>query len=387
MCDGGFWQNETGATSCRVCLAGHYCPEAASAALPCKAGRFSQLRNLSQSSECQRAKPGFFAVTGSLQEAECSPGTFTDVVGEASCTRCAPGKYQVVAGTTRCNECTAGYYCEEGAAAALPCPGGTHTNATLRLLSLPMTSVEQCVICPEGTFCSVGSDAATPCAPGTYNAQTNATTCVSCARGSFQNASHATACQSCDSGHFCPSGASTPLPCVAGTFNPLLGMESEAACIPCLAGHSCVLGSTSPTPCSPGVSQVGLKPFSDPSQYASDVSQLHAASNPLHRPWHPLRAWSGASPAALASTRMAIMGHRARSVGRGTGARATRRSSALRTPTTRSLRRPTRQIARAAQSARRRERSTLAPGLRIAPARRASTSRPITTRRAAKSSV
>ena len=47
----------------------------------------------------------------------------------------------------------------------------------------------------------------------------------------------------------------------------------------------------------------------------------------------------------------------------------------------------TRQIARAAQSARRRERSTLAPGLRIAPARRASTSRPITTRRAAKSSV
>ena len=123
---------------------------------------------------------------------------------------------------------------------------------------------------------------------------------------------------------------------------------------------------------------------SDPIHYASATSP---ASNPCHRPWHPSKAWSGASPAALASIRMAIMGRRARPARRGTGARGTRRSRAPRTRTTRIQGRRTKQTAHAAPSAQRRWRSALARASRSAPALRASTLRRRITRRTATSSV
>ena len=87
-------------------------------------------------------------------------------------------------------------YCAEGSAAPLPCPGGTHKDVSLTV----MTSVADCVICPTGTFCSVGSETPTDCAPGTFNDQLNASTCVNCVAGTFQAVAGSTACEQCTPG-------------------------------------------------------------------------------------------------------------------------------------------------------------------------------------------
>ena len=105
-------------------------------------------------------------------------------------------------GKESCKPCTAGYYCAEGAAAALPCPGGTHKNASLDV----MTSVDQCVTCPAGTFCPVGSEEPTPCAAGSVSNLTNAEACEACSAGTFQGGKGATACVLCTPGGYCLRG-------------------------------------------------------------------------------------------------------------------------------------------------------------------------------------
>ena len=86
--------------------------------------------------------------------------------------------------------CTEGYYCAKGAAAALPCPGGT-----TKRLSIIMKAKEDCDVCGEGTFCPVGSGVATNCSAGTYNALKKRETCTNCAAGTFQDTEGSTACQ------------------------------------------------------------------------------------------------------------------------------------------------------------------------------------------------
>ena len=168
---------------------------------------------------------------------------YSDTEGAGSCSDCIEGTYQNAVGgaATACEVCRRGYYCEAGASAPLPCPGGTHTNATMITLGLPMTSVEQCVICPEGTFCSVGSAAPTPCAPGTFNPHTNATTCSKCAAGEYQDAKRSRRLQaSAVGGYYCEAGASAPLPCPGGTHMDLSlpVMTSVEQCVICPRARS-----------------------------------------------------------------------------------------------------------------------------------------------------
>ena len=63
--------------------------------------------------------------TGSTEHVPCAPGTFNPSTRKSKCSRCVAGRFQDAEGATACNDCTPGYYCNEGAAAALPCPGGT----------------------------------------------------------------------------------------------------------------------------------------------------------------------------------------------------------------------------------------------------------------------
>ena len=125
----------------------------------------------------------------------CLPGTFS-ATGTGTCTTCSAGSFQNEAGSTSCMSCTPGYYCGEGSAAPLPCPGGTHKDPTLTVMS----SVDQCIVCPSGTFCSVGSASATPCAPGTYNPLAEQSTCLNCEAGTFQELAGNTTCLPCTPG-------------------------------------------------------------------------------------------------------------------------------------------------------------------------------------------
>ena len=174
----------------------------------------------------------------------CLPGTFS-VTGTGTCTACSAGTFQAVAGSTACDTCTPGYYCAEGSAAPLPCPGGTHKDLTLAV----MTTVDDCVICPSGTSCPVGSAQPVPCLPGSYSALSNAMTCDLCSNGEFQRAYGQSACEACVPGFYCKQGAAEPVPCPAGYVSNATGLYSPGQCTPVPIGFWAPLGSNIPEPC------------------------------------------------------------------------------------------------------------------------------------------
>ena len=213
LCDGGKFQNASGATSCTACAQGSYCAPGSPSPLPCAEGTYTNSTNLKHVDECTVAEPGFYSPVGSRAQMACAPGTFAPSES-GSCSKCAAGRYQGAEQATACKQCTLGHYCEEAASAPLPCPGGTHQNASLEV----MTSAAQCVSCPEGTFCTIGSAAPTPCAAGTFSPSANATQCTTCDAGTFANTTRATACFHCTEGHWCTNEAQ--IPCSENTYNP-----------------------------------------------------------------------------------------------------------------------------------------------------------------------
>ena len=134
---------------------------------------------------------------------------------QEACTKCVAGTFQDAEGATGCLRCTDGYYCAEGTAAALPCPGGT-----AKRLGIMMVAKEDCDVCGVGTFCPVGSGTATECSAGTYNDQPAQEACTKCAAGKFQDKEGATACLACECGFFCLEGASAALPCPGNFLHP-----------------------------------------------------------------------------------------------------------------------------------------------------------------------
>ena len=118
--------------------------------------------------------------------------------------RCSAGTFQDLEGNVTCKACTPGYYCAEGSAAPLPCPGGTRKDSTL---TRPMTSEADCVTCSVGTFCPVGSANETACAPGTVNPLERQETCVRCSAGTFQDLEGNVTCKECTPGYYCAEGS------------------------------------------------------------------------------------------------------------------------------------------------------------------------------------
>ena len=116
-----------------------------------------------------------------------------------------------------CKSCTSGYYCSQGAAAALPCPGGRHADQTIIANVGYLSGLDDCVVCPAGTSCSVGSAEPAPCLPGSFNAAPEASTCELCPEGKYTSTSGNTACGDCTTGYLCVVGSSAPQPCRGGT--------------------------------------------------------------------------------------------------------------------------------------------------------------------------
>ena len=255
-CEPGKYQDQSEATSCKACTDGYYCVEGSAAPQPCPGGRFrnASLAVMTSVDQCLICGTGTFCPVGSATETLCAPGTYNPLAEQSTCTNCEPGKFQDQAGSTACKSCTEGYYCAQGAAAALPCRGGTHMNASLAV----MTSADQCVVCPAGTSCSVGSAQPSACLPGSFSATAEADSCVLCPEGKYTSTSGNTACEDCTPGYLCVRGASAPQPCRGGThanqtvLNITGYLSNLDQCVVCPAGTSCSVGSAEPSPCLPG---------------------------------------------------------------------------------------------------------------------------------------
>ena len=150
-CAAGTYQTNEGEQACVACEPGSYCPEGASAALPCAEGSYSLSTDLISADSCTATDAGYYASTGSTEQTPCSPGTVAPQPSTGLCGKCDAGTFQEDGGGTACDVCFAGSYCRVGAAAALPCVAGTFSSAT------GLASPEDCSICPLGAACSTGA--------------------------------------------------------------------------------------------------------------------------------------------------------------------------------------------------------------------------------------
>ena len=130
----------------------------------------------------------------------CKPGTFHDAV-KGTCEPCAAGSYQDKVGQSACFECPLGSYCVEGAAAALPCPGGMYGGRR------GLGASGECSASEDGTYCFAGSTSPTPCGKGTATADPTKQQCDMCVEGTYQGEEGETACIACGDGFMCPSGS------------------------------------------------------------------------------------------------------------------------------------------------------------------------------------
>ena len=126
-CDAGFYQNEVGQSTCKLCQRGHYCNNTNGPVITfevCVEGHY-----------CPNG-------TRYAVEFKCPPGTFNNRTGmeeKADCLPCTGGYVCDEWGLVRPNRlCGAGYFCREGANSTTPNLG------------------DKANICPEGHYCPEG---------------------------------------------------------------------------------------------------------------------------------------------------------------------------------------------------------------------------------------
>ena len=135
-------------------------------------------------------------------------------------------------------------------------PGGVFPVG--RIAALPTIALE---VAPQH-FYRERAGPLRPCPPGTFSLGVGAISSVcsgQCAAGRYGGGNttlntNANCAGPCPRGFYCPSGTTTPLPCVAGTFGAREGLIDEGCSGSCLAGHYCPPGSVAPdaTACASG---------------------------------------------------------------------------------------------------------------------------------------
>ena len=219
---------------CTPCTPGSYCPEGASAPLPCKAGTHQnatmRLLNISMTSadDCIACPPGSACVTGAADPALCAPGSFGPEAQMPSCKLCAAGSYQYDPGAIACIECELASWCGEGSSSPTPCEAGKVGN------SKGLRSAQECSDCPPGKWCSAG--VAIPCGKGTWSntiGASNMGACVPCPAHSTTLLNSSTNVRDC----LCDQN-----------FFADVGHDSRVMCSPCpQPGTSCSLPGSSLT--------------------------------------------------------------------------------------------------------------------------------------------
>ena len=259
-----------------LCPPGQYCPSGAAVPVPCPKGRFGNNTGLSSESECRLCLPGFYCDETGMQGPRglCDPGFFCE---QGSATA-QPGLVEPVDWNKGAltlgvggygGICPAGSYCPAGTWTPQPCPQGTY------LQSEGQASADDCQQCDAGTFCagstlpsptgnctagffctggaqngqqfeapagtftSEGASAPVVCPVGRYNPLRKQAECAPCPAGFFCPAEGLTEGVVCPSGSYCPAGNQSDLLCPAGRYTAEQGAKSLSECLLCDEGAYC----------------------------------------------------------------------------------------------------------------------------------------------------
>ncbi len=234
-----------------VCPTGSYCPAGASQSMPCAPGSYANVTGLPA---CTACPAGYFCELGAKDRIECPAGNWCP---EGTQTRdanvCPRGTYNPIkkrTNATDCLSCPPGYYCATPglANATGPCEGGYYCTGGSWT---KMPNGTNGGMCTKGHYCPVGSRRQKQCLGGNFCQDDGlAAPSGKCYEGYYCDGGSLTARQHmCPPGSYCPNGTKTPIPCPAGSYNPVVGSTSPLDCLGCPSGFYCPR---------PGVSSVNI---------------------------------------------------------------------------------------------------------------------------------
>ena len=143
---------------------------------------------------------------------ECPVGFYSPSSAKTMvlCKRCEDGSHSSRNGSSRCRTCDPGRY----GFACVACSSGMYRGAQ-------DTNASSCLTCAGGRFQDeIGQVSCADCLPGQFQSEQGSTDCISCHKGQFSNEmGRASPCVSCPTGYFqteyrssacrtCPGGRS-----------------------------------------------------------------------------------------------------------------------------------------------------------------------------------
>ena len=277
-CEGGTYQPNPGQSSCFSASPGHKASPNSLQQDECTPGTYSDEFGLE---ECKLADPGYYTTEfGATTQTPCLPGEYQPTPGQTSCIAtypghyssepgtahqigCEPGTFETERGATSCSGVTdPGHYSQLGASSQQECEPGTYA---------PYSAMGECTLSDPGSHVPLNASLdQLPCPPGQYQPNSGESSCLSaepghysgegatqqvaCQPGSFQSQSEATSCELAQPGNFViESGATEDTPCGPGEYQDEPG---AITCKPAGPGtYSDSPGLAEPTPCPPGTYQ------------------------------------------------------------------------------------------------------------------------------------
>jgi len=275
QCSSGYWQDQTGQSSCNIANSGYYSYGLGSTSqTPCTLGYYQPSPG---SSGCITADPGYYVSTlASSTQTPASPGNYVNSSGAFSQQACAAGTYQPLSAQTTCYAANAGHFVSNsGMANQTSCSPGTYqplsgqssclladmghhvstfaaTNQTGCTIGnyQPSTGQAYCLDASPGYFVNSNlSISQSPCEVGTYQPQSGQSYCLvsdpgyfvnssaspnqnPCQPGSYQPYYGESSCVIADPGFFVNTTAAiSQIPCNAGTYNPWSGADESTDCL------------------------------------------------------------------------------------------------------------------------------------------------------------
>ena len=137
------------------------------------------------------------------------------------------------------------------------CPRGTYSNEA---------GATSCTSCAVGTYAAAGSTSCTSCPVGFIDHDSKPyTPCQTCDAGTYSDEQGATACKTCNAGTYAAAGSPSCTPCIDGAVDhdsdPSTPCQCGAGtyvdgynCVACTVGTYSAFGSTSCTSCAAGFS-------------------------------------------------------------------------------------------------------------------------------------
>lgn len=278
-----------------ACAPGYYCPTNSTSPTTnaCPAGTYTTSTSLSSSSSCSATAPGYYTDAGASVMVLCPAGRYSSVANTAAasdgglspfCQPCPAGSY-CITGATGPTSCGTGRYSSSLSSVCTVCPKGTYCSSattTDTMLTIGGGSwskrTDLSGVCFPGTLCDAGevsipdlslkavpagywspagATSAVPCPAGTYVAQSGSPTqanCTTTAAGYYSLSASTAYTGMCSPGYYCPAGSTTPqqVPCPTGTYASDYGSESLSKCSVCPSGHYCPIASSMPLTCPRG---------------------------------------------------------------------------------------------------------------------------------------